>query len=244
MTQKEKKPIVKKGKWWFRALKKLMSLKYKSPTYTFLGKEFENGSIIISNHEGTDAPMALEMYLNRPIRMWGAHEMNSGLISLYRYQTKVYYCEKKHWHPIFAYSFCLIASPLTHLFYSGFDLISTYHDARFYKTIKESIKAIQAGESVVIFPENSAKGYLAELEEFFNGYLMLAKHLLKKEIDVPIVVSYYQKANNRYVFDEGVKYSTLMEEYGSHEAISAYLLARCNALGKLPMEEELSIMAS
>ena len=182
--------------------------------------------------------MALEMYLDRPIRMWGAHEMNSGLIPLYRYQTKVYYCEKKHWHPLLAYTFCLIASPLTHLFYSGFDLISTYRDARFYKTIKESIKAIESGNSVVIFPEDSSKGYLAELEGFFGGYLMLAKHLFKRKIDVPIVASYYQKEHNRYIFDTPRRYSSLMAQYKTHEAISAYLLHRCNEIGKLSMLPE------
>ena len=235
--EKNEKKIVKKGKWWFRGLKKAMSVKYKYPTFTFLGDEFEDGSIIISNHEGTDAPMALEMYLDRSLRMWGAHEMNSGVVSLYRYQTKVYYCQKKHWHPLLAYSFCLIASPLTHLFYSGFDLISTYHDARFYKTVKESIAAIKAGQSVVVFPEDSTNGYLAELEGLYGGFLVLAKHLYRKGIDAPIVVSYFQKANNRYIFDQGIRYSELMARYGDHEAILAALLARCNELGKLPMEE-------
>lgn len=31
----------------------------------------------------------------------------------------------------------LLASPLTNLFYSGFDLISTYRDHRFMKTVKK-----------------------------------------------------------------------------------------------------------
>ena len=230
--------IVKKGKRWFRALKRLMAVKYKYPEFVYLGKPFEDGSIILSNHEGTDAPMALEMYLDRRLRMWGAGEMNSGVVSLYRYQTKVYYCEKKHWHPALAYSFCLIASPLTNLFYRGLDLISTWHDARFYRTIRESVAAIGNGQSVVVFPEDSSKGYLPELEGFYQGFLSLAKHLLRKGIDVPIVVSYFQKKNNRYIFDEAVPYSELLKRYGDHGAIAEHLCLRCNELGKLEPNTE------
>lgn len=164
----KKKKLVKKGKWWFRLLKRLMTSRYKQPEFIFLdGKPFENGSLILSNHEGTDAPMSLEMYLDKPLRMWGAHEMNSGLRKMYSYQTRVYYHEKKHWNIHLARLFCLIASPLTNLFYKGLNLISTYRDGRFVKTIRESITAINNGENVVVYPENSEKGYLAQLEGFF-----------------------------------------------------------------------------
>ena len=93
-----------------------MKLRYKEPRFAYLGEEITGGALIISNHEGTDAPMSLEIYLDRPMRMWGASEMNSGLVSLYKYQTRIYYHEKKHWNLHLARLFCIIASPLTHLF--------------------------------------------------------------------------------------------------------------------------------
>ena len=94
MKEKQKE----KRKWWFELLKKMMKGRYKKPTFIYLGEEITNSSIILSNHEGTDAPMALEIYLPKPVRMWGAHEMNSGLIKMYKYQSRVYYHEKKHWN--------------------------------------------------------------------------------------------------------------------------------------------------
>ncbi|MBQ1280862.1 MAG: hypothetical protein IIY16_01280, partial [Oscillospiraceae bacterium] len=154
-------------KWWFKLLKKLMKGRYKRPEFIYLGKKFDKSAIILSNHEGTDAPLSLELYCDQPIRMWGAAEMNSGLIPMYQYQTKVYYHEKKHWNLHLARAFCLLASPLTNIFYKGLNLISTYHDTRFRKTLRESIEALEAGESIVIFPEDSKNGYLAELEGFF-----------------------------------------------------------------------------
>ncbi len=231
-----KKKLVKKGKWWFRGIKRLMTMRYKAPQFIFLdGKEFEDGSLILSNHEGTDAPMSLEMYLDKPMRMWGAHEMNSGLVKMYKYQTRVYFHEKKHWNLHLARLFCLIASPLTNLFYKGFNLISTYRDARFVKTMKESLETIKNGESVVVYPEDSKKGYLAQLEGFFAGFAVFAEHALKKGVDIPIVVSYFRKNQKIFVFDKPQKYSELLVEHGNKEKVVEYLLNRCNQLGVMDL---------
>lgn len=235
---KKKTQIIKKGKWWFRIIKKLTSCKYKAPEFIYLGEEFANGSILISNHEGTDAPMSLEMYMNKPIRFWGAHEMNSGLVKMYKYQSRVYYHEKKHWNLLLARLFCLIASPLTNLFYKGLNLISTYKDTRFFKTVKESFEAVRNGDSIVVFPENSEKGYLKELEGFFSGFLVFAEYCYKKGIDVPIVVTYFQKEKRRYVIDAPIKYSALLKEHKTKEDIADKLLKRCNELGKMDFDKK------
>ncbi len=235
-----KKKLVKRGKWWFRGLKTLMQCRYKAPEFVYLeGKPFEDGSLILSNHEGTDAPMSLEMYLDKPVRMWGAHEMNSGLIKMYKYQTRVYFHEKKHWNLHLARLFCLIATPLTNLFYKGLNLISTYKDVRFFGTIKESYKAIQNKENIVVYPEDSSKGYLATLEGFYAGFMVFAESCYKKSLDIPIVVSYFRKEQKVFVFDKPIMYSELMEKYQTKEKAIEYLLNRCNEIGSMNLSEYL-----
>lgn len=236
MKTKEKQ-IKNKRKWWFRLLKRIMRVRYKKPTFKFLGEEFGNGSIILSNHEGTDAPMSLEIYSNMPIRMWGAHEMNSGLIKMYKYQTRVYYHEKKHWNLHLARLFCLIASPLTNLFYKGLNLISTYKDNRFMKTIKESVSAMDEGYNIVIFPEDSTNGYLNELEGFYKGFVVLADAYYKKNKDLKIYVTYFRKSDKVYIVDAPVLYADLIKNGETKEEVSARLLSRCNELGKMQFPE-------
>ena len=227
---------IKKRKWWFKVLKKIMKIRYKKVEFVYLGEKIKNGSIILSNHEGTDAPMSLEIYLDSPIRMWGAHEMNSGLIKLYKYQTRVYYHEKKGWNLHFARLFCLIASPLTNLFYKGLNLISTYKDARFIKTIRESVSAIKNGENIVVYPENSKNGYLKELEGFFAGFVLLAEACKKEGIDVPIYVTYLKKSESVYVVDKPVMYSQLCSSGKDKSEIAAELCERCNELGRMNLD--------
>ncbi len=228
---------MKKRKLYFRFLKKLMKIKYKQPKFVYLGEQIKNGSIILSNHEGTDAPMTLEIYYPADIRMWGAHEMNSGLIKMYKYQTRVYYHEKKHWNLHLARLFCLIASPLTNLFYKGLNLISTYRDSRLLKTIRESKDALSNGQNIVIFPEDSSNGYLAKLEGFHEGFTLLCESCYKQGFDVPIHVSYYQKQTNTYIFDKPVNYSEFKKQNLSRKEIANKLLARCNELGKMNFEK-------
>lgn len=234
-----KKQIInnQKRKGWFRFMKRLMLGRYKEPEFVFLGEKFSNSSIIISNHEGTDAPMSMELYCDKPIRFWGAHEMNSGLISLYKYQTKIYYHEKKHWNIHLARLFCLIASPITNLFYKGLNLISTYKDARLVKTLRESMEALKQGDNIVVFPEDSKNGYLEQLEGFFAGFVMLAEVCYKRGMDVPIFVTYFRRKDLKYIIDAPIKYSELAKGGATRADIAKRLLDRCNELGRMTFDK-------
>ena len=59
MTVKKEKA---KRKPYFEVLKKIMKVRYKKPRFIYLGDPFDNGALILSNHEGTDSPMSLEIY--------------------------------------------------------------------------------------------------------------------------------------------------------------------------------------
>lgn len=230
---KNKPQKVNKRKGWFEVVKKIMRLAIKPSKFEYLGEEVQEGAIIVSNHVGTAAPLAWELYGNKPIRFWGAHEMNSGLIKMYKYQTRVFYHEKKHWNLHLARLFCLIASPLTNMFYKGLNLISVYKDSRLAITYKQSIEAINQGQNLVIFPEDSTKGYLDELEGFHKGFLSFARVLYKKGIDAPVYVAYYKKAERRYVIDKPVKLSELFAETSDLNVLANKLCTRCNELGKM-----------
>ena len=221
-------------KWWFRVLKGFMRLFVKKTEFIYLnGKGIEKGSIILSNHVGTTAPLGFELYGPKNIRHWGAYEMNSGLIELYKYQTRVYYHEKKHWNLGLARLFCLIASPLTNIFYKGLNLISTYRDHRFRNTIKQSMEAIKNEESVIIYPEDSTKGYLDELDGFHPGFVLLASMCFNKGIDVPIHVAYCDKKQHKFMIDKPIMFSSLQQQFKTKEEIAKHLCNRCNELGKM-----------
>ena len=144
----------------------------------------------------------------------------------------MFYHEKKGWNLHLARLFCLIASPLTCLFYAGLDLISTYHDARFKHTLTESLKTLESGKSVIVFPEISDQGYLDVLEGFHKGSVMLAGICYKRGMDIPVYVSYFKKSESKTLLvSEKITLEELFGDGKSREEIAAYLCARCNALG-------------
>ena len=220
-------------KLWFRAMKKCMKLAVKESKFKYLGEKVTNGAIILSNHEGASAPLAFELYSKLPIRFWGTHEMNSGLVKTYKYQTRIYYHQKKHWNLHLARLFCLLASPLTNLFYKGLNLISTYSDARLRNTINESICAIKNGQNIVIFPEDSSKGYKKELPAFHHGCILMMQQCQKHGIDAPVHLAYYQKETKTFVIDKPVMASKLLAQGLSREQLAKQLCDRCNQLGKM-----------
>lgn len=224
---------MKKQKRWFRLFKKFMKIFIKKSEFIYLGDKIEKGGIILSNHEGTSAPLASELYGDFKVRFWGNSEMNSGLIKMYKYQTRIFYHEKKHWNLHLARLYCLLASPLTNIFYKGLNIISTYQDNRLIQTIHESIDTLIDGENIIIYPEKSDKGYLKELEGFHAGFVVLLKACIKKGIDAPVYIAYYKKEERKYIIDKPVYISKLLKENLSKEELSQKLCERCNELGKM-----------
>ena len=222
-----------KRKSWFKIYAGLLKATKKQTHFVYLDREFEPGSLILSNHVGTAGPLSFELFLPLPTRFWGANEMNESLGSMYKYQSEVFYHEKRGWNLALARAFCLIASPLTWLFYKGLNLISTYHDMRLAHTLRESYEAIAEGTSIVIFPEISDKGYLDVLEGFHCGFALLLEFCKKRGLDVPVYVTYYNKENAAHVVDKPIRYSELSAMYPEREAQAEYLCKRCNRMGEI-----------
>lgn len=225
-------------KRWYRNLKKLMRVFIKRTEFIYLDEPFKEGCLIMSNHEGTKAPLAFELYCDTPVRFWGNEEMNSGVKRLYRYQSKVFYHGKLHWNLFLARLFCLIAAPLTHMFYQGIKPISIRAGFNLKQTISDTIECVkERKENIVIFPEDSTKGYLPVLEGFHSGFIILCERCLREGIDLPIVIGYFRKSDRKYIFDKPIKYSTLKEMYPNKEDLAQALCDRCNELGTMFKEE-------
>ncbi len=239
MSKKMKKLKPKKDSLLFKLYKAFIKLFKKKVKYYYLGDKFDKSSLILSNHESTKGPLAWEFYCDKKVRFLGNEEMNSGLLRMYKYQTRVYYHEKKHWDLFLARLFCLLATPLTWLFYSGLHLISIRDGAALRRTINAAyISLNDFKENLVIFPEDSTKGYLEELEGFKHGFLLICEYAYKKGLDLDVVVAYYQRKNNLCVVDSPIKYSTLLSKYQTRDKIAEALKDRCNELGKMQFNDK------
>lgn len=222
-----------KRKKWFESLKKVLRIFVKKSQFVYLNEKIEDGSIIISNHEGSASPLALELYSEFYFRFWGTYEMNSGLRQVYKYLSETYYHKKKHWNLFLAKLFCLIAAPLVNLFYKGLDLISTYPDGRLINTIKESIQVLKDKKNLVIYPENSNNGYFKALQMFHPGIILFFEQCIKKNINAKVYITYLIKEKRKYIVAKPIYIKDLLDMNLSREELTTYLCDNCNSLREM-----------
>jgi hypothetical protein len=233
MAKEKTKKFKQDRKLWFRIFKWFIKIRYRRPKFVYLGEKPTTQSVILTNHIGARVPLTLELYADFPMRYWGTHEMNTSFKMLYKHMTVDYYHEILRWNIHLARLFCLIAAPLTYLFYKGLRLVSTYKDYRFRKSIDESIELIKEGNNIVIFPENSEDGYLDELKEFYPGFVLFCERALKRGYDLPIFASYLRRKTNTFMFDKPIMFSELKKMHQNKYDMAKYLLDRTNDLGKM-----------
>lgn len=222
----------KTRKKWFKIFKGFLKVFIRKTEFVFLNEKLDGPYIILSNHSAASGPLGYEIHYQDPFRFWGTFEMNSGLKSTYNYLTNNYYTKKKHWNLHLARIFCLIAAPLCNLFYKGLNLISTYPDTRFRKTLKESIKTLQSGTNLIIFPEASENGYFDELTLFHEGSVVFLEYCRKHQINVPVYVAYFNKKKRKCYLDKPIYINDLLNMNLTRIELSKVLCDRCNMLGK------------
>lgn len=225
-------------KAWFRGIKGFLKIFIRKPRFIYLGEKLKPGSLMLTNHEGATCPLLLELYFSQPFRFWGTYEMNSGLKKVYKYLSTTYFHQKKHIPSFLSKIIAFVACPFVNLFYKGFKLISTYSDARFKKTIKESVETLQNGESIIIFPEDSSHGYYEKLTKVFSGFVVLANVCLRKGQDLPICLSYYKKKERVYIIDKPVLFSELLKKSKDKYELGQLMCDRMNALSEIEVSKK------
>ena len=104
--------------------------------------------------------------------------------------------------------------------------------------MRESIAALNEGDNIIIYPEDSKNGYLPELEGFHQGFVALAELCEKKGMNTPIYVTYFRKSDLTYIIDRPVYYKDLAANGATRADIAKKLLDRCNELGKMQFTDE------
>ena len=167
---------------------------YKKPKKVVnLAGDIAEKAIVLANHSAKSGPPCLDLYYPNASCKWGAHEMLGNYKMRRAYLRDVLYIQKCHKKPGLATSLkaalLAVVSPLA---YKGMRIMGTYPDARFTKTLRNSVKVLDAGYSVMIYPENSNEGYEDVLSEFFPGFVMLSNVYFKHSgEDLPVYPVYY-----------------------------------------------------
>ena len=168
----------KKGSVWFRIIRWCVKACY--PRIRVEGTEHlpDEPVIIVGNHCQMNGPIVGELYVPGEPYIWCAGEM-MHLKTVPAYAYRDFWSNKPRWtRPGYKLLSYLIA-PLAVCLFQNARTIGVYHDARILSTFKNTVKALQAGRSVVIFPEHDV-AYNHIVSEFQDKFLDVAKLYYKK----------------------------------------------------------------
>ena len=168
----------KKTSLLYKIIKGLVWLFY--PRLEVVGAENIPGeaAILVGNHTQMNGPIAAELYCPGNHYTWCAGEMMS-LKEVPEYAFQDFWSRKPRWtHPWYRFLSCLIA-PLSVCVFNNANTIGVYHDTRLMGTFKNTVRRLQEGNHIVIFPEHDAD-YNHILCDFQDRFIDVAKLYWKK----------------------------------------------------------------
>ena len=135
-------------------------------------------AIIVGNHCQMNGPIVGELYVPGEPYIWCAGEM-MHLKDVPEYAFRDFWSQKPRWtHPFYRLLSYIIA-PLSVCVFINARTIGVYHDARILSTFKNTVKKLQEGKSIVIFPEHDVK-HNHIVYDFQDKFIDIAKLYYKK----------------------------------------------------------------
>ena len=181
-------------------------------------------AIIVSVHAAKNGPLAIAVSYPKFALTWGHHDMLGSYKQRFLYLRNVLYIQKLHKNKFSATVKAFYEAFFSKFIYKGIKVIGTYTDMRLLTTIRNSMDALNAGASVIIYPEDSSEGYFDELRSAFPGFAMLASIYYKKfGEDVPVIPAYVSLKKKRFILG-APRYVHEMESSGMSNAQIAELL--------------------
>ena len=216
----------------YKPFRIIMRLIFKKPKEVInLAGDIENKSIILANHSAKSGPPALDLYFPKKTVKWGAYQMFGNYRMRRAYLKDVLYIQKCGAKPFKATFMATILAPFNQFIYKGMWMLPSFPDMRLNKTLRYSTMALNENIPVMIFPENSNKGYKNVLTEFFPGFIMLShKYYKDTSIDLPIYPVYYSIKKRILVIDKPMYVQKLKEQGLSREEICKVF---CDAVNNL-----------
>lgn len=170
-TEKKISPLFKVIKWliW------LFYPKMKVEGYENLPDE---PVIIVGNHTQMNGPIACELYFPGNRYTWCAGQMMK-VKDVPAYAFKDFWSQKPAYtHPFYKLLSYIIA-PLAAFIFTNANTIAVYRDSRILSTFRTTLKKLEEGAQIVIFPEHDVK-YNNIVYEFQDKFIDVAKLYHKK----------------------------------------------------------------
>jgi len=162
----------------YKIIKQAVRLCY--PKVQVIGAENlpKEPSLIVANHAQMNGPIACELYFPGDHYTWCAGEM-MHLGNVPEYAFRDFWSNKPkytHWfYKLLSYAI----APLSVCIFNNANTIGVYRDTRIVSTFKNTVKCLQQGANVIVFPEHDVK-WNAIIYDFQDKFIDVAKLYYKR----------------------------------------------------------------
>ncbi len=214
MPEKKISPMFRVVKWFLR----LFYGKVES-----FGNLPQEPAIYVANHAQLNGPISCELFFPTERYTWCVGDLlDKKEARPYVFQD--FWSQKpkrSQWYYKLA---SYVVAPLLHFVNKNADTIGVYRDVRLLSTFKDTIRCLQEGKSVVIFPEQD-KPHNGIVYDFQAHFIDVAKLYYKRTGKEVLFVPFYVAPRLRQMhFGEPVRFSATADMDTERERIRQYLM--------------------
>ncbi len=188
----------KKSQPVFRLFKTIARPFLRKPAFVNQNDYVPTDGILLGPHMWKKGPFYFTNFYPKKCAFMGASPMLGSYKERYRYLRNVFYIQKSHRSKFAATIKALFESIFSKFIYKGMHLIPSYEDIRLMQTISDIKGTMDNGLPVIIFPEDSSKGYQLVMNNLLEGYITIVKFLNKKRQKNTPIYPFYLNPNRRY----------------------------------------------
>lgn len=215
----------------YRIIKGSLDLFYRKYTVEGADRIPDEAVILVGNHSQAHGPLVGELRLPFPRKTWCASEMMER-DQVAEYAFRDFWSQNPKWtHPFYkALAHAIV--PLSVLLFNHAETIPVYRDNRVLATFRSTVKALEAGTGVLIFPEHDKRcnHIVDDLQDHFIDVAKLYHHRTGKAL--AFVPMYICPALRRVCIGEAVRFDPSAPIDGERERIKEELTERITALAE------------
>ncbi len=135
-------------------------------------------ALVVGNHSQMHGPIGCELYFPGSRYTWCAGQM-MHLKEVPEYAFQDFWSHKPKSVRWFYKGLSYVIAPISVCVFNNADTIGVYHDSRIISTFKNTVKRLQEGASVVVFPE-CYREYNSVVHQFQENFVDIARLYYKR----------------------------------------------------------------
>lgn len=222
MSKKKISPVYKIVKWFVKVFYPKMEVR---------GVENlpDEPVVVVGNHTQMNGPICCELYFPVNRYTWCAGEMMQ-LREVPAYAYNDFWSEKPKYIRWFYKLLSYLIAPLSTCVFTNAQTIGVYHDTRILSTFKNTVKRLQEGASVVIFPEQNLP-YNSIICQFQDRFADVAKLYHRKTgKEIAFVPLYIAPVLRKMYIGKPIRYCAANPMEEERKRICNYLMQEITAI--------------